>query len=234
MEYTKSLMIKLSSFIIEKHKKIAFIGESGSGKSTIFSLIRGLHSPNSVQVYCDRKRFKGRLAYLYDYVTLIPQEPEIFNTTIEDNITMGIKTNSKDLQDVIETARFDTVISRLTKGLKTNVMEKGISLSGGEKQRLALARGLLAAKDSELLVLDEPTSSVDSENELLIYQNIFQKYQDKTIIAALHRLHLLQYFDYIYYLKDGKIVGEGNLKTLLDNENFRMIWERYNKQIQDE
>ncbi len=231
-EKTKKGQLDNISLLIKKEKKIALIGESGCGKSTTFSLLRGLHNPDSVEVFCDHKKLKNGLAHLYGQITLIPQEPEIFNATIKDNITMGAKIDKDKLQEIIKMARFDKVVSKLENGLNTNVMEKGVSLSGGEKQRLALARGLLRTEECEFLFLDEPTSSVDSQNEMAIYENIFKKFRNKTIIAAFHRLNLLQYFDYIYYFKNGKIIAQGEFIELLNDKNFKILWENYNKQPQ--
>jgi ABC-type multidrug transport system fused ATPase/permease subunit len=221
------------SLTIEKGKRIALIGESGSGKSTVFSLLRGLHYPQTAAVYLDGKKLDFGLANLYEIVTLIPQEPEIFNTTAKENITMGVKTTEKDIKLATRLARFDQVIKRLPKKLETNVMEKGVSLSGGEKQRLALARGLLAARDSEFLLLDEPTSNVDSDNEFKIYENIFKSFKNYTIIASVHRLHLLYNFDYIYYFKDGGVIAEGRFNAILNDEQFKTLWENYHKDKKD-
>ena len=216
------------SITIERKRRIALIGESGSGKSTVFSLLRGLHQPDSVKVFSDGRRLPQGLEPIYDQVILIPQEPELFNNTIEYNITMGRKVPGNELKSIIEISRLSSVIERLKKGIRTNVMEKGVSLSGGEKQRLALARGLMALKKHQFLLLDEPTSSVDSTNELLIYRNIFGRYREQTIIAAVHRLHLLPSFDYIYFFKDGQVITEGTFHTLLNDEKFKVIWDSYN------
>jgi ABC-type multidrug transport system fused ATPase/permease subunit len=118
----------------------------------------------------------------------------------------------------------------LPHGLDTNVLEKGVSLSGGEKQRLALARGLLAARDSDILLLDEPTSSVDNINEIKIHRQIFRRFRGKTIVASIHRLHLLDSFDYIYLFSNGKIIGEGSHAELKRNPTFRRMLEKYGKE----
>lgn len=215
------------SFCLERGKKIALIGMSGSGKSTILSLLRGLHETQSVSVYCDGKKMQDGLKHLYEYSTLIPQEPEVFNDTIEYNITMGVQVAPEKIAEVVALANLQGLVSRLEKGLKTNVQEKGVSLSGGEKQRLALARGILAAQDSQILLLDEPTSSVDVENELQVYQNIFKAFNDRVIVSAIHSLHLLKYFDYVYMFKDGKIISEGSFTSLLKDENFKILWRNY-------
>jgi ABC-type multidrug transport system fused ATPase/permease subunit len=107
-------------------------------------------------------------------------------------------------------------------------VEKGVSLSGGEKQRLALARGLLAAIKSNILLLDEPTSSVDSLNEIKIHEQVFKEFKDKTIISSIHRLHLLDKFDYIYLFSRGKIVGQGTFEEIKKNPLFDKMWRRYN------
>lgn len=222
------------SLTMQRTQKIAFIGESGSGKSTILALLRGLFIPEKVTLYCDGHILKNGLKHIKEYVTLIPQEPEIFNTTVKENITMGIHGNREKLENTIEIARFKKVVTRLPRGLNTSVMEKGVSLSGGEKQRLALARGLFAAEDSQFILLDEPTSSVDSINELKIYKNIFEKYKDKTIIGSIHRLHLLELFDYIYYFRNGKIITEGTFMTLLEDEEFKKLWQAYKREEKEE
>lgn len=223
--------LKAVNVKIKRKQKIAMIGVSGSGKSTILSLLRGLHETKTVKVICDGKKLSGALHHIHGYSSLIPQEPEIFNNTIEYNITLGVHVGHKQLAHVIELANLTGLIARLEKGLKTSVLEKGVSLSGGEKQRLALARGLLAAQDSQFLLLDEPTSSVDVENEHLIYKNIFRAFSDKVIISAVHSLHLLAYFDYVYMFKDGRMIAEGDFKSMLKDENFNGLWQTYNTEI---
>lgn len=228
-ENGKACTIENISLNIQQGKKIAFIGMSGSGKSTILSLLRGLHQPDQALVFCDGKKLEGGLKHLHEYCTLIPQEPEIFNNSIEYNITLGKKVTSSGLEEIIHLANLTSLVARLKKGLKTDVLEKGVSLSGGEKQRLALARGLLAAENSQFLLLDEPTSSVDVENEREIYQKIFKTFQDKVVISAVHSLHLLRQFDYVYMFKDSQLIAEGNFSALLEDENFKILWENYSK-----
>jgi len=126
-------------------------------------------------------------------------------------------------------ARFTQVVERLPHKFESNIVEKGVNLSGGEKQRLALSRGLLAAADKPILLLDEPTSSVDPKNELDIYKNIFTIFKKKTILSSVHRLHLLPQFDKIYYFKKGKIVARGSFAQLLKNKEFSTIWKKYTK-----
>lgn len=211
---------------LERGKKIALVGESGSGKSTVLSLLRGLYNPDKGKIICDGKEISNGFKKLKSQVTLIPQDPEIFNNTIGKNITFGLRSKKEDVLKAIEIARFKKVVDRLEKGLETNVLEKGISLSGGEKQRLALARGILAAKRSKIVLLDEPTSSVDSMNEIKIHENLFKEFKEKTIISSIHRLHLLDKFDYIYFFEKGKVIAQGTLPELKRNSRFNILWKK--------
>ena len=218
------------SFKLKKTEKIALVGESGSGKSTILSLIRGLYKIEKGEIYCDDVPLEGGINRIKEQVTLIPQEPEIFNNTFRYNISMNLPAAEEDLKKVIQISQLKSVIERLPKGLDTNVMEKGVSLSGGEKQRLALARGLLAAKKSDIILMDDPTSSVDSLNEIRIHEQVFEEYQNKTIISSIHRLHLLDKFDHIFLFSEGRIVGHGTFDELKGNPIFSKMWRRYNRE----
>ncbi|HEY9791530.1 MAG TPA: ABC transporter ATP-binding protein [Candidatus Obscuribacterales bacterium] len=209
-------------------RSIAFVGESGSGKSTLLSLLRGLHEPQSVGVRCDGLDLPEKLAHLTANTTLIPQDPEIFADTIRFNITFGLESDDSSLMTAIRLACFETVLARLPNGLETNIAEKGVNLSGGEKQRLALARGIFFAKDSDILLLDEPTSSVDTINEVAIYTNLLREYRSKCIISSVHKLHLLPLFDMIYLFSDGVLVEEGTFEELLAlNGTLAAMWSKY-------
>lgn len=215
---------------IKRKQKIALVGESGSGKSTVLSLIRGLYPVEKGEVCCDGVALPNGVSAIKDHVTLIPQEPEIFNNSFRYNITLNLSASEEQMKAAVSMSQLKSVIERLPQGLDTNVMEKGVSLSGGEKQRLALARGLLAAQKSDIVLLDEPTSSVDSLNELKIYEQLFQEFKDKTIISSIHRLHLLEKFDYVYLFSKGKIVGQGTFSEIKNNPLFSKMWRRYSRE----
>lgn len=219
------------SFAVKNGEKIAFIGESGSGKSTSLALLRGLYLPEQVEVFCDGVKLQGGLAQVYDHTTLVPQEPELFNSTVLDNITMDTRVGDGDLDKVIDLAQFRGVLERLPKGLETRVLEKGVSLSGGEKQRLALARGLLAGWQSDFVLMDEPTSSVDFANEMRIYENVIEAFRDKTVISTVHNLSLLRYFDSVYLFEKGRLIASGSFDELMGNEDFKRLWDNYNKSL---
>jgi len=215
------------SMSIKNGERIALIGESGSGKTTLLKIIRELYVPGKVKVFLDGIILKEGFKSISESISLIPQDPEIFSTTIKENITIGVNHSREVIKKFTDMACFSNVIKKLPNGLNSNIFEKGVNLSGGEKQRLALARGLMASQDKSIVMLDEPTSSMDMKNELNIFQNIFQEFPKKTIIASVHRLHLLSLFDKIYFFQKGKIIASGTLESLLtDSEEFRKQWEK--------
>ena len=199
------------SLDLARGKRIALVGSSGSGKSTLLRLLRGLHEPASGMLVIDGSP-QPDLAIFAAVSTLIPQDAEIFENTLRYNISFGV---DADLQSVIDMACLGPVIDPLPEKLDTDIRERGINLSGGQKQRLALARGLFAARDSSLLLLDEPTSSLDPITEAAVFDNILGAMPDVCIVAAIHRLHLLDRFDHIYVMEQGRIVEEGTLTDLL-------------------
>jgi ABC-type multidrug transport system fused ATPase/permease subunit len=191
------------------------------------SLIRGLHDADRVTVLCDGAPLPHGLKDVGSTVTLIPQEPEIFENTIEYNITLDTDQEASELMEDVELSRFASVVQRLAQGLQTNTAEKGVNLSGGEKQRLALARGFFAAKQSSVILLDEPTSSVDPVNERHIYENMFKRFADRCIVSSIHKQYLLPMFDFIYVFKDGRIVDEGTPEKLLGpGGSLHDLWEK--------
>ncbi len=215
------------SLSLRRGKKTALVGESGGGKSTIMSLLRGLMPAEGVRLSIDGRNFKT-LKPLYDHVTLIPQDPEIFENTIEYNITAGLSHTQKEVEEALRLARFDVVLKRLPKGLQTNVKEKGVNLSGGEKQRLALARGIFAAKKSCIILMDEPTSSVDAQNELAIYRGMFAKFKKDAVVSSIHRLHLLPLFDEVIVLDRGQVIERGTFEALKSSGGrLSALWKEY-------
>lgn len=218
------------SFSIGRGEKIAFIGESGSGKTTMLKILRGLYDIDSGDVFVGKKELRNNIRDISDLIALVPQDPEIFATTIGENITLGLAYSEKEMKKFSDLALFTQVAERLPNKFDSSINEKGVNLSGGEKQRLALARGLLFAKDRDIVLLDEPTSSIDAKNERLIYENIFDVFKKKTVISTIHRLHMLPMFDTIYYFKRGHIVAFGTFTSLQkSSKDFRLLWQKYNK-----
>ena len=216
------------SLAVKRGERIALVGESGSGKTTLLKLFRNLYEPNSGAVYLDGKILPEGIGEISAGITLIPQDPEIFSTSILENITMGIDHEFKQVEKFAEIAQFHEVAERLPRKYESLIVEKGVNLSGGEKQRLALARGLLACQDKTIVLLDEPTSSIDLKNEWVIFQNIFREFEGKTIISTVHRLHLLPLFDSIYLFDDGRVIASGTFNQMMaSNDVFREMWLKY-------
>jgi ABC-type multidrug transport system fused ATPase/permease subunit len=215
------------SLSLSRHGKIALVGESGAGKSTLLQVLRGLSDVPDASLIVDGNQTLP-LSALSSTATLIPQEPEIFENTIRHNITMGIPATDEEIQHAIGVAAFDQVIECLPNGLDSDIREKGVNLSGGERQRLALARGVFAIRDSSLVLLDEPTSNIDPGTEAMIFDRLFRLLAERCVVSALHRLHLLRLFDYVYVMKQGQVVEEGAFADLCGRGGeFARLWVAY-------
>jgi ABC-type multidrug transport system fused ATPase/permease subunit len=205
------------SFEIRRGEKIAFVGESGSGKTTTLKILRGLYLPNKVVVKVDDVILPDGFDRMANVTSLVPQNPDIFATTIAENITFGKEGGDLALINSTDTACFTSVARALPKGFNSSIKEKGVNLSGGEAQRMALARGLYACSDyksSQILILDEPAKSLDTRIGTMVYENIFREFAHMTIISSLHTLSLLPMFDRVIVFKDGKIIGAGTVDEL--------------------
>lgn len=218
---------------ITKGERIAFIGESGSGKTTFLKVLHGLYPTARASLLGangQRAALTTSFADIDLKTMLVPQEPEIFSSTIRENITLGVNYPEAEIEKVIKLAEFTDTVKQLPYGLNSVINEKGVNLSGGQKQRLALARALLFAQDKELILLDESTSSVDPENEVRIYKNIFKHFKGKTVLASIHKMNLLKYFDRIVIFADGKVIDTGIFEELLKkNVEFAQSWKEYTK-----
>ena len=119
------------------------------------------------------------------------------------------------------------VIARLPAGLDTEITERGLNMSGGKKQRLALARGILASRDSSLIMLDEPTSSMDPVTEAKVYDNLLTEFPEACVVSSIHRLHLLTRFDMIVLMEDGRVIDSGSMTDLLSRHPaFKALWQK--------
>jgi ATP-binding cassette subfamily B protein len=202
------------SIKINKGQRIALVGESGHGKSTCLALLRGLYTPiNGFKLTVDGKTEAWH--NLSNATTLIPQEVELFKDSILYNLTMGLPFSADLIRQACDIASFSEVVNQMKDSYQEKIEEKGANLSGGQKQRLALARGILFSHLSPILILDEPTSSVDTKTEQIIFKNLFDSFSDKTIICSIHNLDLLNKFDYVYFFKDGKIVEERTIASTI-------------------
>lgn len=222
--------------IIEKGEKIAVVGESGSGKSTLLKIIHGMYDTATAQVSVDGgPAFKTNFVDLDLFSTLVPQEPEVFSASIRENITLLLDFDDDEIKRAADAAMFSDVIENLPNKIESVVNEKGVNLSGGQKQRLALTRALLFSKDKKIILLDESTSSVDSVNEVKIYKNIFENFKDATIVASIHKMNLLKYFDRIVILDNGRIKNVGSFDQLIEiDAEFRKAWDEFVLEYKEE
>lgn len=212
---------------IKRGEKIALIGSSGGGKSTLMNLLCGLYKPTRVKLTIDGVLFDS-LEPLQAITTLIPQDPEIFENTIAFNITLDLPTELQEIHRAVQLAGFSSVLETLPAGLDTDIREKGLNLSVGQKQRLALARGLFAARYSSLILMDEPTSSVDLPTERDILSAVINAFPDAALVISLHRLHLLPNFDNVIMLDKGKVAASGPVAELLNQPGpVRDLWQAY-------
>lgn len=225
-------LIENLSFKINKNEKIALVGESGSGKSTIIKLIMGLIKNQEGKILIDKKDLsKLNLNDFYDNVTYVSQESPIFDGTLRENLVLDKNISDKKIKEVLKLVCLEKFISHLENGLDTELGEKGIRMSGGERQRVALAR--LFFDDSKIIILDEATSAMDNITEKKVIENILKRLKNKTVIIIAHRLETIKDVDNIFVLKDGKIIEEGTYKELLqENTYFKELYKAsYNIKI---
>lgn len=219
------------SLRLDRGKTYAFVGRSGSGKTTLLKVMRDLYHPQSGALVVDGREVAEGFAGIARAIALVPQNPEIFATTVWENITLGAEYAFDLVQHYADMACFTEVVEELPHKYESKTKEKGVNLSGGQQQRLALTRGLLASHDKDLVLVDEPTSGLDATNEMRVYRNIFHGFAGKTIVSSVHRLHLLPLFHEIVMFEGGKIVGSGTLQHMLMNcPEFAELWGEYQLQ----
>ena len=206
-QYGERKIIDDLSLSIKKGEKIAFVGESGSGKSTLIKILLGLLKYNQGEVRLGDMELSGIcLNDLYDRVSYLSQDAPVFDGTIKENLVFEKKVSEEQMLGALSEVQLSHLVENLAEGLNTEIGEKGTCLSGGEKQRLALAR--LWFEDSELVILDEATSAMDNLTEENVMKSVMQKMKDKTVIAIAHRLNSIAGFDRIILFREGKIVGQ--------------------------
>ncbi len=222
-------IIKNLSFKIEPNTSIALVGESGSGKSTIIKLIMGLLKYQKGNILLDDEELSSlNLNSFYDNVTYVSQEAPIFDGTLRENLVFDKKIEDEEIIKVLKLVCLDTFYERLDNGLDTELGEKGIRMSGGERQRVALAR--LFFDNSKVIILDEATSAMDNITEKLVMENVINRLKNKTLIVIAHRLETVKNVDTIFVLKDGIIIEQGEYKKLIEkNGYFAKLYKASNK-----
>lgn len=217
------------SFSVSCGESLALVGKSGSGKSTIFNMLMGFYCPQKGNIVIDGKSMGSyTLQEIRDKITYVPQEPILFDGTIEDNIRYGnISATEEEIVHAAMTANAHEFIVKLSEGYKTEIGEGGNKLSGGQKQRIAIARAVL--KNAPILLLDEATSSLDSENEKLVQEAINVLMKNRTVIIIAHRLSTIERVGNILVIEDGCVVEQGKHDMLINKKG--KYFELYNSQF---
>ncbi len=197
---TKEWAVKDLSLRIQKGKKIAFIGKSGCGKSTVIKLISGLLAPQEGTILVPENRLTG-------------QFPNFFSGTIEENICCFTNGNEEEVKRACKNAGLAGFLSNLKDGLHTVLKENGANLSGGQRQRIALARTLYS--NAPVLLFDESVSALDAENAWTVIQNMIEEYRESTVIMVLHQPEFLPLMDEIYLFDEGEILAHGSYDQLV-------------------
>jgi HlyD family secretion protein len=217
----KEFIIKDFNLIIKSKETIGIVGKSGSGKSTIIDIIAGLITPDKGEIYVDGKILNEINKKLWQKnIGLVSQSIFLSDSTIAENIAFGISKNEIDknkIKLVLEQSQLSDFVNNLPNGFETVIGERGVQLSGGQRQRIGIARTLYT--DSNLLIFDEATSSMDNITEEAIIASIKNLQRKKTIIIVAHRLASVKNCDKIYFIESGKIIDSGNYNELL-NKNI--------------
>jgi len=212
-------------------KMTALVGHSGSGKSTLLNMIPRIYIPTSGNIYVDNQDIsKINLISLRNEISIVDQNTTLFDDTVFNNIQYARPdANKEDIFKAAKLSMSDEFINNLENGYETMIGENGVKLSGGEKQRLSIARAFL--KKSKIILLDEATSSLDSETEEKIQKALSQLTLNKTTIVIAHRLSTILNSDKIYVVDSGKIIDSGKHEELLTKSNvYKNFYERQIKE----
>lgn len=202
---------------LHRGERLALVGPSGAGKSTLLRALAGLYEASAAHIAVDGQYMPGARD-LAPLATLIPQEAEIFEASVRENICFDEPVPEADLMRAIHAAAFDPVLETLPGKLDAPMAERGTNVSGGQRQRLALARGLLAARHSSVLLLDEPTSALDSLTEIHVHSRILEAFPQACIVASVHRLGLLAHFDKVVFMVAGRVEDVGTVAELVQRQ----------------
>ena len=216
----KDKVLNNINFKINKGEIIALVGPSGAGKSTLVDLIPRFYDTLNGSIEIDNKNIKEvKISSLRSLMGIVTQETFLFDDTVKANIAYGLDgISEKEIEDAAKAANADEFIRELPDGYSTIIGERGVSLSGGQKQRIAIARAIV--KNPPILILDEATSSLDSESEKNVQSAIEHLMSHRTVIVIAHRLSTVHNADKILVLENGQIVQEGKHEDLVNTEGL--------------
>jgi ATP-binding cassette subfamily C protein len=204
---------------IEPGQKIALVGASGGGKSTLSSVLIGLYPPKSGMVYYDGVPLtRIGLDVVREHVATVLQHPALFNDTVRNNLLLGRSRPDSDLWRALEAAQLEPTVRQMDRGLDTVVGRDGVRLSGGQRQRLAVARMLLT--DPKVVILDEATSALDAETEFRLHIALAEYLRGRTLIIVAHRLSAIRQADRVYVFESGTILEQGSHGELLAQDGL--------------
>ncbi|MBP6455273.1 MAG: ATP-binding cassette domain-containing protein, partial [Chitinophagaceae bacterium] len=214
-EYEEKQVLKNINLKIQKGKTIAIVGASGSGKSTLVDLIPRFHDVKSGEILIDGKNITSyKIDDLRKLMGIVSQEPILFNDTIANNISLGtFNTSNDEIAKSAQIANAENFILQKEDQYETIIGDRGTKLSGGEKQRLTIARAIF--KNPPILILDEATSSLDTVSEKMVQESINELMKNRTSIIIAHRLSTVQKADEIIVLNQGEIVERGTHESLM-------------------
>ena len=219
-EYVNNVpVLKNINLDVNKGETIAFVGNSGGGKTTIVNLIPRFYDVKTGSICIDGVDIRDyTLESLRDSIAVVFQDNFLFSGTIKENILLGnFNATDEEINNALKMAYLDEFISTLKDGINTQIGERGILLSGGQKQRVAIARAFL--KNAPILILDEATSALDNKAEAIVQKAIDNLMQDKTVFVIAHRLSTIQNADRIAVINEGELVELGNHNELMCIEN---------------
>jgi subfamily B ATP-binding cassette protein MsbA len=217
-KYEEEYVLEDFSLTIPKGKTIALVGQSGSGKSTIANLITRFYDVNKGEILFDGINIRELLtSSLRQQIGLVTQDAILFNDSVKNNLLLGNESASEeDILEALRVANAWEFVKELPEGLNTNIGDSGGKLSGGQKQRLSIARAVL--KNPPIMVLDEATSALDTESERLVQEALENMMKNRTSVVIAHRLSTIKNADLIVVLDKGKIVEQGDHKSLLERK----------------
>jgi ATP-binding cassette subfamily B protein len=203
----------VAELVLERGAHIALVGGSGSGKSSLMRVLAGLYAASHIEIEVDGV-VQPRACDLASLATLIPQEADVFEGSVRENLDFGTAIAQDRIDAAVHGSAFGAVLATLHGGLEFAVAQRGSNLSGGQRQRLCMARGVLAAADSSVVFLDEPTSALDPVTEADVHQRLGTTFPGACIVASVHRMSLLSYFDRVVLMDAGRVVDTGSVDAL--------------------